>query len=316
VRLSDVENQAHIPVLADEVIEIIRPRAGGLYLDATVGAGGHSRRLLDASAPDGRVIAYDRDERALAEARRALSGYGERISFIHDDFRNAPSHLDPGSLDGLVADLGVSSIQLEDPEAGFSFRLSGPLDMRMDQRSGQTAADLLNTLSRKELAELLRRFGDERRAARISKAIVAARADRRIERTDELAAIVRSAFSERERRTARIDPATRTFQALRIAVNDELRGLDEFLASAAGLLRPGARMAVISFHSLEDGIVKRTLRGLSGGLPRSRHLPPEAEKPSLRLVTRRVLRPSEGEVESNPRSRSARLRAAEKLEGE
>jgi 16S rRNA (cytosine1402-N4)-methyltransferase len=304
---------SHKPVMADEVVEFIVPRPGGVYLDATVGAGGHSLRLLKASEPDGMVIAFDRDERALAVAYENLAGFGGRVEFHHKDFRDAPAILDGLALDGMVADLGVSSMQLEDPDAGFSFRLPGPLDMRMDRSDGATAADLVNTLPREELADLIWRYGEERRSRRIAAAIVEARERSPITRVEELAAVVRNAFSAREIRQARIDPATRTFQALRIAVNEELRGLDRFIEEAAGLLKPGARMVVISFHSLEDRIVKQTLKRLSGGADVDRYRPPdELARPPLRLLTRRASRPSAAEVEQNPRSRSARLRVAER----
>jgi 16S rRNA (cytosine1402-N4)-methyltransferase len=308
-------NRTHTPVMAGEVVQLIRPHPGGVYLDATVGPGGHSRLLLEGSAPDGRVIAFDRDERALEAARENLAEYGERVEFHHGDFREVPAMPVGWELDGVVADLGVSSLQLEDPEAGFSFRLAGPLDMRMDSSGGVTAADLVNTLPREELAGLIWRYGEERRSRRIAEAIVVAREESPITRTDELAEIVRSVFSGREIHAGRIDPATRTFQALRIAVNGELEGLDRFIEEITLKLKPGGRLVIISFHSLEDGIVKRTLRKLSGtGERGSRYLPRKDNEPALlRLLTRRAVRPSEAEVEGNPRSRSARLRAAERL---
>lgn len=304
----------HIPVLAEEVLKHLCPKSGCVYLDATVGAGGHCRLLLEAAPPDSRVIAFDRDGRAIETARRNLAEFGDRVSFHHEDFRRAPAILEGIELDGAVADLGVSSLQLDDPEAGFSFKHSGPLDMRMDRRDGQTAADIVNSLSGDEIADLIWRYGEERRSRRIARAIVETRENSPIENTDELARVIRSAFSARERRTARIDPATRTFQALRIAVNDELNGLDEFISATSRLLKPGARLVIISFHSLEDRIVKRTLRNLSGASGGGRYLPPEEPKlPLMRILTRRPVRPSESETERNPRSRSARLRAAERL---
>ena len=304
---------AHVPVLAGEVLKILRPRQGGLFLDATLGAGGHSRLLLEASAPGGRVIAFDRDERAIAEARQNLEAFANRIEYRHEDYRNAPELLSGVELDGVVADLGVSSMQLDDPDAGFSFSRPGPLDMRMDRRSGQTAADLVNGLEVRELADILRRYGEEKRAGAVARAIAKAREKEPLITTQALAGVVLSAFSAREQHTMRIHPATRTFQALRIAVNDELSGLEAFIEQIAKLLRPGARIAVISFHSLEDRIVKQTLRRLTGGEAGSRYLPPDEEPPLLRLLTRKPIRPSEEEVESNPRSRSARLRAADRL---
>ena len=314
LNIMELSSPIHIPVLADEIIKLLEPRPGGQYLDATVGAGGHSRLLLEASAPGGRVIAFDRDERAITLARRHLLPFGDRVEFHNTDFREAPALLEGRALDGALIDLGVSSMQLDDPEAGFSFRLGGPLDMRMDRRSGRTAADLVNSLSQEELAELLWSYGQERRSRAVAAAIVRARTRSPIERTDELARIVRSVFSQKQLRTARIDPATRTFQALRIAVNDELSGLDVFIEQLSHLLNPGGRLAVISFHSLEDRIVKRTLRRLAGVRPASRYLPEApAEAPVLRLVNRRAIRPSSEEEKRNPRCRSARLRVAERL---
>ncbi len=304
----------HIPVMADEVLEFLDPKPGCVYLDATLGAGGHSRLLLEAAPPDSRVIAFDRDARAIEAAQINLAELGERVSFHNEDFRRAPDILGEIELDGAVADLGVSSLQFDDPEAGFSFRFSGPLDMRMDKRSERTAAYIVNNFAYDDLAEVLWRYGEERRSRRIARAIVKTRETSPIESTDELARVVRSAFSAREQRTARIDPATRTFQALRIAVNDELDGLDEFISATVLMLKPGARLVIISFHSLEDRIVKATLRNLSGASSGGRYLPPEEPtQPQVRILTRRPVRPSESETERNPRSRSARLRAAERL---
>ena len=313
LRIMGRTDAAHVPVLAGEVLEILRPRPGGLFLDATLGAGGHSGMILEAASPDGRVLAFDRDERAIAEARRNLQDFGDRIEYRHEDFRRAPATLAGEKLDGVVADLGVSSMQLDDPEAGFSFSRPGPLDMRMDRRGGPTAADLVNGLEVRELADILRRYGEERRAGAVARAIAKAREEAPLTTTEALARVVLSAFSAREQHSMRIHPATRTFQALRIAVNDELSGLDAFIEEISELLRPGACIAVISFHSLEDRIVKQTLRRLSGGEAGSRYLPPDEQQPLLRLLTRKPIRPGSEEIECNPRSRSARLRAAERL---
>ena len=303
---------AHVPVLAREVVELLRPRTGGLYLDATVGAGGHSRLILEASAPEGRVIACDRDERAISAASKTLSGFEDRVELIREDFRRVRDFLGDRELDGALADLGASSLQLDDAEAGFSFRLAGPLDMRMDQRQRTTAADLANSLPERKLADILWRYGEERRSRRIAAAIVAVRRRAPIRRTDELARILRSVLG---RGKGRIDPATRTFQALRIAVNEELEGLDGFIRDVVGCLVSGGRLVVISFHSLEDRIVKQTFRELAGRAPTADGIPESREPlPTARLLTRRPLRPSENEKKGNPRSRSARLRAVEKLE--
>ena len=306
----------HLPVLADQVVSLLvpSPSTGGLYLDATVGAGGHSRALLEAAGPRARVVAFDRDERALAVATEELREFGERVELVHSDFREAPAHLRGLILDGAVADLGVSSLQLDDPEAGFSFRLPGPLDMRMDRRRRTTAADIVNGLPEDELAHLLWEYGEEKASRRIAAAIVSARRRSPIGRTEELAEIVRGAVGRGRGRT---DPSTRTFQALRIAVNDELSGLDRFLVEVVNQLRPGGRLAVISFHSLEDRIVKRTLRRLAGRPINLTGEPaPAAAEPKVKLLTRKPLRPSRAEMEANRRCRSARLRAAEKLDPE
>ncbi len=306
----------HLPVLVDQLVALLvpEPRAGGIYLDATVGAGGHSRALLEAAGPGARVVAFDRDERALAAAAAELREFGDRVELVHADFREAPARLRGQALDGSVADLGVSSLQLDDSEAGFSFRLPGPLDMRMDRRRGKTASDIVNGLPEDQLARLLWEFGEERASRRVAAAIVAARRRSPIGRTEELAEIVRSAVGRGRGRT---DSSTRTFQALRIAVNDELSGLNRFLGEVVDLLRPGGRLAVISFHSLEDRIVKRTLRRLAGRPINLTGEPaPAAAGPKVKLLTRKPVRPSRAEVEANRRCRSARLRAAEKLDQE
>jgi 16S rRNA (cytosine1402-N4)-methyltransferase len=283
-----------------EVLEQLAPARGGVFVDCTVGYGGHSRALLDAGAS--RVIGLDRDPRALQQAGAVLAPYASRIELVHSDFRRLDDVLDArniASVDGLLADLGVSSMQLDETGRGFSFRRDDPLDMRMDQTSGETAADAIRDADERTLADVIYEFGEERHARRIARAIVEARSRTAIRTTGQLAEIVRRAIPRKG--YSRIDPATRTFQAIRIWVNRELDDLDLFLAGAARRLRPGGRMAVISFHSLEDRIVKHTLRSLQA-----------AGGPGLTIRTKRPIVPSEAEVERNPRARSAKLRAAER----
>jgi 16S rRNA (cytosine1402-N4)-methyltransferase len=290
----------HEPVMVPEVVSLLEPSRGGLFVDCTVGMGGHARALLDGGAA--RIVALDRDPAALALAREALASYGERVTLVHADYRELAQVLDAhgiSTVDGALADLGVSSMQLDAEGRGFSFRRDEPLDMRMDQTQGPTAAELIRTVDEEELADVIFQFGEERYSRRIARAIAAARREAAIATTGQLAAIVRRAIPRREYQ--RIDPATRTFQALRIWVNRELDGLDAFLADAARRLREGARLAVITFHSLEDRIVKHAFRALERGAQ------------TVRILTKRPLLPSEAEVARNPRSRSAKLRAIERL---
>ena len=297
-------------------------RPGGLWVDGTVGAGGHAEAILRATAPGGRLLGIDRDAAALESARRRLRAFGDRTILRHADHRLLPAILDEmgsGPVDGILLDLGISSLQLDDPERGFSFRKDGPLDMRLDRSQETTAADLVNRLTVRELGSILARFGEEPRARRIAEAIVAERDRSPITTTRRLAEIVLAVVGPGGRplrgRPARIHPATRAFQALRIAVNGEIDGLDRLLEEAAERLRPGGRIAVISFHSLEDRVVKHTLRGLARRCVCPRDLPVCAcGRPDLlRLVTPRPVRPSPLEMRVNPRGRSARLRAAERL---
>jgi 16S rRNA (cytosine1402-N4)-methyltransferase len=288
-------------VLVAEVVAYLAPARGGVFVDCTVGLGGHARALLEAGAT--RVIGLDRDAEALAEARRTLAPFADRVELVHADYRDLGAVLDARGvdrIDGALADLGVSSWQLEADDRGFSFRRDAPLDMRMDRSTGPTAADLLRTASEGELAEVIHRYGEERHARRIARAIVAARRRAPIRTTGELAAIVRRAVAARGWR--RIDPATRTFQALRIWVNRELEGLDRFLEAVVERLRAGGRLVVIAFHSLEDRIVKHTLRALARGAGAR-----------VRVLTPRPIVASPDEVRRNPRARSAKLRAAERL---
>jgi 16S rRNA (cytosine1402-N4)-methyltransferase len=298
----------HVPVMTREVVDLLRPERGGLYVDCTVGLGGHSRALLEAGAS--KVLCLDRDPDALAAARASLERWSERVELVHSDYRDLRRVLVDRSIDGVdgtLADLGVSSLQLGTDGRGFSFRRDEPLDMRMDRTQGPTAADLLRDVDERALADIIFEFGEERFSRRIARAIVRARGKADVRTTGQLAEIVRRAVPRKGYQ--RIDPATRTFQALRIWVNRELEALDAFLSEAAEVLRAGARLAVISFHSLEDRIVKHVFRALE----RARGLSPDTPTSALRIVTKRPLVPSDAEVEANPRARSAKLRAIERV---
>jgi 16S rRNA (cytosine1402-N4)-methyltransferase len=305
---------AHLPVLLDEVVAALAPRDGAIYVDGTFGAGGYARALLERARC--RVLGIDRDPAAVARGRALEAEFPGRLTVAEGRFGEMEAVLAAeglGEVDGVALDLGVSSPQLDEPERGFSFRADGPLDMRMG-RHGQTAADLVNELPEAELAAIVRDLGEERHARRVARAVVAARAAAPISRTGQLADIVRRALPPA---AGGIDPATRTFQALRIAVNDELGELDRGLAAAERVLAPGGRLAVVSFHSLEDRRVKEFLRRRSEAAPRvSRHLPaaPAARAPSFRLLSRRAVQAGDAELRRNPRARSARLRAAERTD--
>ena len=292
----------HAPVLVAEVISHLAPARGGLFVDCTLGAGGHSRALLEAGAS--RVLGLDRDRSALALAAQTLDDRLDRVDLVHADYRTLGDVLDAHGLTGvdggILADLGVSSMQLDDAERGFSFRSDAPLDMRMDRDSGPTAADLLRTADEAALADIIYEYGEERFSRRIARGIVRARETAPIETTGQLAAIVRRAVPSRG--WQRIDPATRTFQALRIWVNRELDELDAFIRLAVSRLLAGARLAINAFHSLEDRIVKHTFRAHA-----------QATEPSIALITRRPIEATEEEVARNPRARSAKLRVAERL---
>ncbi|HXC13319.1 MAG TPA: 16S rRNA (cytosine(1402)-N(4))-methyltransferase RsmH [Stellaceae bacterium] len=301
----------HLPVMVDAVVEALAPRDDALYVDGTFGDGGYSRALLDAAHC--RVVAIDRDPEAVRRGRELAAGQNRRFEIVEGNFGDMARLVAEatGPVAGIALDLGVSSFQIDTPERGFSFRFDGPLDMRMSA-AGRSAADLVASLPEEDLARLIRDFGEERHARRIARAIVFGRRQEPIGRTLALAELVRAAIPKAE---PGIDPATRTFQALRIAVNDELAELASGLAAAERLLMPGGRLAVVSFHSLEDRRVKEFLRQRSDAAPRaSRHEPTPAETtpPSFRLLHRRALRPSPEEVGRNPRARSARLRAAER----
>jgi 16S rRNA (cytosine1402-N4)-methyltransferase len=281
--------------MVDEVVDFLRER--DVVIDMTVGAGGHVSALLEAGV--GRVVGIDRDPAALDITTRRLAGFQDRFSAVHSRFSEVPENLPRGisQVDGVLYDLGVSSMQLEEPERGFGYRVAGPLDMRMDPDERESAKDLVNRASEEELLRLLRGFGEERYAGRIARAIVRARARRPIETTDELARVVAGAVG---RRRGHPHPARRTFQALRIAVNRELEELAASLPRAANFLAPGGRIVVIAYHSLEDRIVKRFFSG----------------EESLAVLTRKPLRPAPAEVQRNPRARSARLRVAERVAAE
>jgi len=290
----------HVPVMTAEVLQYLLPARGGVFVDCTVGLGGHTQALLEAGAS--RVIGLDRDRDALARAQETLAPWGARAELVHADYREFDAVLAARGIDvidGAVADLGVSSLQFDAPGRGFSFQRDEPLDMRMDQSSGETAADLIAHATEEELADAIFQYGEERSSRRIARALVEARRVARIDTTGKLAAIVRRSIPRRG--PMRIDPATRTFQALRIWVNRELEGLDRFLESVVRRLRAGARLAVISFHSLEDRIVKHTLRAL------------DRRDAIVRVLTKRPLVPGIDEVQRNPRARSAKLRVAERM---
>lgn len=300
----------HLPVLYDEVMALLQPRSGMRFIDGTLGAGGHAAGLLDASAPDGRLLGFDRDPEAIAFAAARLARFGDRADLVN------ASYADMGTLapargfsdvDGILLDLGLSSRQLAEADRGFSFLQEGPLDMRFDPRQGESAADLINNRSAEELADIFWRYGEEQKSRRIARLIVA---HRPLHTTKEMADLIASDIPRAKGPAGAKHPATKVFQALRIAVNDELGHVERGLAAALGLLRPAGRLAVISFHSLEDRLVKQTFRELS----RDCVCPPEQPvctceaRAEVRLVTRKAVKASEQEIAANPRSRSARLR--------
>ena len=291
---------AHIPVMTAEVLQFLRPEQGGLFVDCTVGLGGHSRALLEAGAT--RIIGFDRDPAALARARDTLAPWGDRVELVHADYRAIDEVLDQRNIDrvdGTLADLGVSSMQFDAPGRGFSFQRDEPLDMRMDQTSGDTAADLVARSTERDLADAIFQFGEERFSRRIARLIVETRHESPIDTTARLATLVRRAVPHRGHQ--RIDPATRTFQALRIWVNGELDGLDRFVETASRRLRAAARLVVITFHSLEDRVVKHTLRAL------------QQQEGLVQVLTKKPLIAGDEELQRNPRARSAKLRAAERI---
>jgi len=297
----------HIPVLVEEVVHFLHPRADGLYVDATAGEGGHCEALLRASVPTGRVIGIDRDAEILEVARQRLAPFGTRVHVVHGHttgVRTALDGLGVSLVDGILLDLGISSYQLERAERGFSFMRDGPLDMRMDRGTGQTAAMLVNSLEEMELIKVIQNYGEERWAHRIARAIIRARRRAPLRTTQELATLITQVIPGTSR-PARIHPATRTFQAFRIAVNQELSKLDESLRGAAACLNQGGRLCVIAYHSLEDRVVKRTFQALA--------TPSDETAPCLRLLTRKPVVSSAIERQTNPRARSAKLRVLERL---
>ena len=287
----------HTPVMVSEVLEHLAPQRGGIFVDCTVGLGGHARALIEAGAS--RVIGLDRDPEALARSRDALAGFGAQVELVHCDYRELTDVLAARGVtgvDGVLADLGVSSMQLDAPDRGFSFKRDDVLDMRMDTSQGSTAADMLATTDEQTLADVIYTLGEERHARRVARAILAARSQAPITTTGRLADVVRRAIPRKG--YSRIDPATRTFQAIRIWVNRELEGLEGFLTRAVGGLNVGGRMVVITFHSLEDRIVKHTFRALQAD-------------GRVTIRTKRPVIPAPAEVERNARARSAKLRAVE-----
>jgi len=307
----------HKPVLAAEVMASLQCRAGAVYLDGTVGGGGHAFEILRNSSPHGRLIGLDTDTDALREAESHLAPFGDRVVLVRGNFammENILAGMNIGKVDGILLDLGVSSHQLNTAGRGFSFALDAPLDMRMNQEQGPSAYDLVQTLSRDELEKIIRNYGEERMAGRIARAVSERRAVSPIRTTADLAGIVAGALP-RARKPARIHPATRTFQALRIAVNDELANLRQALANGMKRLNDGGRFCVISFHSLEDRIVKNAFNTEEKGCICPSDLPLCAcgRKPTMKVLTRKPVVPGETEIHDNPRARSAKLRVAERI---
>ncbi len=309
----------HLPVLAEEVMSTLAPAPGSLQIDATVGGGGHTERILGATTPDGRLLGLDADGAAIARVdARLRPRFGDRLVLRQANFRELAAVAPEagfGQVDGLLFDLGLSSFQLADTDRGFGFRAGGPLDMRFDPSRGTSAADLVGTLDQQELTALFRRYGEEPFAPRIARAIIESRRAAPITTAEELAALVERVAPKPPPGRRRVHPATRVFQALRIAANEELDALQEGLAAAVELLRPGGRLVVLSYHSLEDRIVKRFFQAERRGCV----CPPQVpvcvcgRNPRLRLVTSPSLTPTSDEIAANPRARSARLRAAERI---
>lgn len=310
---------AHIPVLGEEVSRFLEARAGGTYCDGTLGGAGHASRTLADAAPDGRLIGIDRDPSALEAARARLADAGERVTLVHDTFGNVAqvlATLGVAGVDGFTLDLGPSSPQFDHADRGFSFANAGPIDMRMDPTSGETALALIRRLSAQDLAQVIREYGEEKYSRRVASAIKDADDDDSLATTVDLATVIEAAIPAPAKWRMKIHPATRTFQALRIAVNRELDQLAQFLEDFPDLLNPGGRCVIISFHSLEDRLVKRRFRDLAW----SSSLPPdlavkagERVHPIVKVVTRKPVFATDDEVKSNPRARSARLRACAKL---
>ena len=307
----------HVPVMVKEVIDYLNCSSGKAYVDGTLGGGGHARAILDAIGAEGCLVGIDRDPDAIAYAGKSFHRYKPNVQIFHDNYTNLPqilSRLHITGVDGILLDLGLSLYQLEGSGRGFSFMREEPLDMRMNPEQGQTAEAIVNRLSEKELAGIIGRYGEESWAVRIAKSIVAARRQQAIRSSLQLAEVVKKAIPARHRR-GRIHPATRTFQAIRIAVNQELEALKRFLDEAVDFLNPGGRLCILSFHSLEDRIVKERFKALARGCNCPPHFPKCVcgKTPQVSILTKKPVRPGQAEVQANPMARSARLRAAERL---
>jgi 16S rRNA (cytosine1402-N4)-methyltransferase len=312
-----MEDFHHISVLPDEVLAALKPQPGGIYLDGTLGGAGHAGLILQASAPDGVLVGFDRDQDAIAVATKRLAPFGDRVRLVNRNFAAAAqalTELGIPAIDGFVLDLGVSSYQLDQGERGFSFQQDAPLDMRMDRSSGPSAADLVNTLSEAELFRIIAEYGEERWAKRVASFIVQARNKEPILTTMQLVDVIKGAIPK-AKWEERLHPATRTFQGLRIAVNEELTSLEHGLVDLLQVLKVGGRGAVISFHSLEDRIVKSSFRDAASGCNCPKELPicVCGRVPKFKVLTSKPLRAGETELAENPRSRSARLRVIEKI---
>ncbi len=305
-----MEKCPHIPVLLAPVLDTLLEEAGGVYIDGTFGAGGYTKAILQAN-PDNRVIGFDRDPNAVKTAQMVAQDFDGRFRFIHDQFGNMAKHVE-GPVDGIVLDIGVSSMQIDEPERGFSFRFDGPLDMRMAQ-AGLSAKDVVNTFKEAEIADILFKYGEEKASRRIASAIVRARAEKEIATTGQLAEIVHKVMPRPKDGS---DSAMRTFQALRIFVNDELGELERALTASLSLLKPGGRLVVVSFHSLEDRIVKNFMMRCAGRMPNvNRHMPVSGSQPILfQMMTKKPIVADEAELKLNPRAHSAKLRAAKRTE--
>lgn len=309
----------HVPVMRDEVIAHLNCRPGKIYVDCTLGGAGHSRAILERIMPGGMLIGIDQDADAILNAKQVLASYAPNFRLFHDNYVHLPeilSELNIAKVDGILADLGLSFNQIENSGRGFSFQKTEPLDMRMNAASGRTAADIVNTGTEESLEEIFKTYGEERWARQIARRIVALRAGHRIQTTTDLVDIVCAAMPKRAMYKRQKHPATKVFMALRIAVNNELEVLESFSDTAIGLLNPGGRICFLSFHSLEDRIVKNRFRNLEGRCT----CPPDfpkcvcGRKPVIRLLTRKAMRPTQAEISVNPMARSACLRAAEKVE--